>query len=173
MATVINDADLVKPWYKQFWPWFIISLPASAVIAGIITVIIAFENADSLVVDDYYKAGLAINGQFEQQRNAATYGYAATLKRMPDNRLFLKFDNAVPDIEKLLLRWIHPADSNKDFSLELLRQSDNSFQTKSEHNFSGRWYLRLSADNTEHNDWLIKSEISTAVDTVHLTPLIH
>jgi len=40
------------PWYKQFWPWFIIALPASAVIAGFYTLWLAISNPDHLVVDD-------------------------------------------------------------------------------------------------------------------------
>ncbi|RLA03146.1 MAG: hypothetical protein DRQ47_05685 [Gammaproteobacteria bacterium] len=159
----------MEPWYKQFWPWFIISLPASAVVAGIITVFIAFDGADSLVVDDYYKSGLAINGQFQLQRNAANSGYSAILKRMPDNRLFLKFDNATPAAESLTLKWIHPADSKKDFSLIMKKQTDGSYQTRSAQSFSGRWYLRLS----EKDRWLLKSEISTGKDTVHLTPKVN
>ena len=91
MSKNVENETQIKPWYKQFWPWFVISLPASAVVAGIITVFIAFDNADSLVVDDYYKAGLAINDQVQLQKNALNYGYAAILKRLPDNRLFLKF----------------------------------------------------------------------------------
>ena len=156
----------VLPWYKQFWPWFIIFFPASAVVAGLITVYIAFENADSLVYDDYYNKGLAINVRIEQQKNAAALGYSAILKRMPDNRLYLKFDNATPEAKSLELNWIHPADSEKDFSLVLLKQEDNSYQSKSEQLITGRWYLRLS----ETDQWMIKSEISTGDDTVHLSP---
>ena len=40
------------PWYKQFWPWFIIALPASAVIASFFTLWLAISNPDYLVVDD-------------------------------------------------------------------------------------------------------------------------
>jgi hypothetical protein len=40
------------PWYRQFWPWFIIALPASAVIAGFITLWLAISRPDHLVVDD-------------------------------------------------------------------------------------------------------------------------
>jgi len=40
------------PWYKQFWPWFIIALPASAVIASFTTLWIAISNPDGLVVTD-------------------------------------------------------------------------------------------------------------------------
>lgn len=34
-----------KPWFKQFWPWFLISLPASVVIASMFTISLAIENA--------------------------------------------------------------------------------------------------------------------------------
>ncbi|MDX2417718.1 MAG: FixH family protein [Xanthomonadales bacterium] len=40
------------PWYRQFWPWFIIALPASAVIASFITLWLAISNPDHLVVTD-------------------------------------------------------------------------------------------------------------------------
>jgi len=40
------------PWYRQFWPWFIIALPTAAVIASFITLWLAVSNPDPLVVDD-------------------------------------------------------------------------------------------------------------------------
>lgn len=40
------------PWYKQFWPWFIIALPASVVVASFFTLWLAISNPDPLVVDD-------------------------------------------------------------------------------------------------------------------------
>jgi len=40
------------PWYKQFWPWFIIALPASVVVASFFTLWLAISNPDRLVVDD-------------------------------------------------------------------------------------------------------------------------
>ena len=169
MNALNDNQEDIEPWYKQFWPWFIISLPASAVVAGIITVFIAFDGADSLVVDDYYKAGLAINQQIQQQKNAATYGYAATLNRLPDHRIHLKFDNKAPTSESLVLKWVHPARSDKDFEVSLLRQTDGSYQYKSEEELTGRWYLRLA----DKDDWLLKAEISTGKDTVHLTPLLN
>ena len=45
--------DTVKqkqPWYKYPWVWFMISLPASAVIAGLYTVYIAQQNAPQVIV---------------------------------------------------------------------------------------------------------------------------
>lgn len=40
------------PWYRQFWPWFIIALPAASIIAGIITVYLALSRPFHLVVGD-------------------------------------------------------------------------------------------------------------------------
>jgi len=40
------------PWYRQFWPWFIIALPASAVVAGLYTFWLAVSNPDHLVIED-------------------------------------------------------------------------------------------------------------------------
>ncbi|MGD9021258.1 MAG: FixH family protein [Lysobacterales bacterium] len=41
-----------KPWYRQFWPWFIIALPAAAVAAGLFTLWLAISNPDSLVISE-------------------------------------------------------------------------------------------------------------------------
>ena len=41
-----------QPWYRQFWPWFIIALPTSAVIASFISLWLAVSNPDHLVVDE-------------------------------------------------------------------------------------------------------------------------
>lgn len=47
-------------WYQQFWPWFLIVLPSTVVIASIITMAIAFKYADQPVVGGYEKHGLTV-----------------------------------------------------------------------------------------------------------------
>ena len=72
-----------EPWYRQFWPWFIIALPATAVVAGLITLYIATVNRDTLVKDDYYKEGLALNQDLARSRRAADLGITADLSYDP------------------------------------------------------------------------------------------
>ena len=48
----IETESVEPPWYRQFWPWFIIALPASAVIAGFITLYLAITRPDYVVIDD-------------------------------------------------------------------------------------------------------------------------
>src|SRR5512147_2742844 len=69
-----------KPWYREPWPWFLIALPATAVVAGLTTVWIAFQNDDGLVVGDYYKEGLAINQTLARDDAARALALAATMK---------------------------------------------------------------------------------------------
>jgi uncharacterized protein len=38
-----------SPWYRQFWPWFLIILPVCALIASSITCVIAMRDADEVV----------------------------------------------------------------------------------------------------------------------------
>lgn len=45
-------AEQLLPWYRQFWPWFIIALPTSAVIASFISLWLAISHPDQLIVSD-------------------------------------------------------------------------------------------------------------------------
>lgn len=47
-----QSADQVLPWYRQFWPWFIIALPTAAVIGSFISLWLAVSHPDYLVVSD-------------------------------------------------------------------------------------------------------------------------
>lgn len=50
-----------KPWFKQLWPWLLISGPAVAAIGCIITIYLAFTlYADKPVRDGVVKRGLKV-----------------------------------------------------------------------------------------------------------------
>ena len=48
-----NNSSKEQPWYKHPWVWFIIALPASAVIAGVITFYIAHQNAPQVIAKEH------------------------------------------------------------------------------------------------------------------------
>lgn len=66
-----------KPWYRQFWPWFIIAIPASAVVAGLTTVWIAMQTTDSLVLQSEDGIRNASDRQIAAERLASELGLAA------------------------------------------------------------------------------------------------
>ena len=73
MHMAIEQTD-VRPWYRQFWPWFIMALPLAAVIAGLTTVAIAVTHQDSVVRDDWYTEGKSINQDIARDSRATIVG---------------------------------------------------------------------------------------------------
>ncbi|AIL32344.1 FixH family protein [Basilea psittacipulmonis] len=54
-------ADKVQPWYREPWPWILISIPFAGIVGCIITIYLAFnDNPDSSVILEYKKTGLVI-----------------------------------------------------------------------------------------------------------------
>jgi len=49
-----------RPWYREFWPWFIIALLSSVVIASLFTVVLAFKHSDEPASGDYKRDGLGV-----------------------------------------------------------------------------------------------------------------
>ena len=100
----------VKPWYRQFWPWFIMALPAAAVVGGITTVIVASIDRDGLVKDDYYKEGLAINRDLARVDLAKRLGVEAQVsydRRL--QRFMVQLNDArVGTLQHLNLELVHP-----------------------------------------------------------------
>lgn len=112
-----NGLDTI-PWYKQFWPWFLFGLPGIVVLACIATIIVAIRSPLSLVKDDYYKEGLAINENLAATQLASTLNLDAQLSINGQHILVDLNQNLAntnsQNWEKLDLVLIHPTDSNKD-----------------------------------------------------------
>jgi hypothetical protein len=145
-----------QPWYRQFWPWFIFGLPGLVVIAGLTTWWIAEQNADSLVAEDYYKQGLAINRELEKQRRAQALGLSAELSyrgSVIDIRLAGGLDPAA-----LVVFISHPLDASLDRELTLPRIAPGHYRSPVELAGSTRWLWQLeSADPA--GDWRLDGEL--------------
>jgi len=57
-----------KPWWKHGQVWLLISGPAAVVVAGMVTMWLAWSRPDPLVTQDYYRKGLEINQQLAHER---------------------------------------------------------------------------------------------------------
>ena len=122
-----------KPWYRQFWPWFIIALPASAVIAGLTTVYIAFDEPDGLVVDDYYKEGLAINQTLARDQRAAQLGLSALVTPGDQGDEFsidLRRGAESEGEETLILTLQHPTRAHMDVTVPLVDRGAGGFHAR-------------------------------------------
>ncbi len=109
-----------KPWYRQFWPWLLISLPLTSVVAGVTTLFIAMDDPDGLVADDYYKAGLAINRTLERQGEARRMGIGARGQLdLTTGDVLLSVDGLTTSPGPLTLRLAHATRSTHDQQIEL------------------------------------------------------
>lgn len=137
-----NAAD-VEPWYKQFWPWFLIALPSTSVVLGIMLVVIAANTDDSLVIDDYYKEGKAINAKLDKVIKARELGIAAELM-MDGPNISLRFTSGQSiDGSALKLQFFHPTLQNQDFEVTLLKSADAYYRFTLPHSIEGKWLLTL------------------------------
>lgn len=153
-STELNE---FQPWYTQFWPWLLIALPASAVIGGIATIYLAMQSPNALVVDDYYKAGLAIN-QVKHQQMQARQMQIKGLLRADGNllKLVLSGNQTINDAT-LKLNMIHSTRAELDQQITLQRQSENSYSASMPDLTPGIWYLRLEpADQS----WELRDRLS-------------
>ena len=148
-----------EPWYRQFWPWFLIALPGSVVIAGLTTVYIAFNGADTLVNDNYYRDGLAINQSLEQEHLAKAMGLTAELRLDNDSgELFVTLVGSEVSASNIMLELLHPTDEQRDRELSMSLIAPNHYRVDLERNLRHRYYLRLTP--TPGQEWRLSGEIN-------------
>jgi hypothetical protein len=147
-----------RPWHRQGWPWFLIALPTSAVIGGIVTLILALNSPNALVVDDYYKEGLAINQQKERLATADRMGLSG-LVRSNGKQLTLSLTSQ-PTVNEptLALKIIHSTRADLDREVTLRRLPDGTYAADLPMLPAGSWYFHLRSGDAS---WQIRARITT------------
>ena len=151
----MQEAD-DKPWYKQFWPWFLIAIPLSSVIVGSQVLRLAYDGTNSLVADDYYKEGRAINARLDKIEYAITLNIQTKLD-VQTGRIALEFiSGAPPTGEALKLDFFHVTQEFKDFTVLLTRDAAGIYRNNEEFPIEGKWRLRLTPLN---ESWKVQKRI--------------
>jgi hypothetical protein len=79
-----ETAFVPQPWYREPWPWIIIGMLSSVVIACMVTLYLAMTHYDGLVVEDYYKKGLEINQTLTRDKRSTELALIANIDILPD-----------------------------------------------------------------------------------------
>jgi uncharacterized protein len=150
-----------QPWYKHRWVWFIIAIPATSIVLGFSLLWISIKNADSLVADDYYREGRAINQRLEKDQAAAARGISidAAIYAQPNGsrRIEARFsaNPGTPSPELLRVRMSHPTFNERDVLLTLVKSNKASlYVTEVPELSSGRWYVMIEDENSQ---WRIRA----------------
>lgn len=161
-------AENAKPWYRQFWFWFVFSPQIYIIIMCSITVTIALKGADDVIIDNYYKEGRMINQTLEQDQRARDLGLLADLR----------FDRTIGDVmvsltsvsvdtaslpDTILLMMGNPVKEEKDQIIQLKAIAPGQYRGAliAEPEYS--WYLTLYpiSDIAQRKEapWTLSGEI--------------
>lgn len=127
-----------RPWYRQLWPWLLISGPLGVLIAGAITLWLAFDGADGVVADDYYKQGLAINRRLAREDEARSQGIDATVA-WADGRIRVRLTGAAP--QAVFVHLAHATRAGHDVRLRLTRGASGDYEAPLEPLPRGHWRI--------------------------------
>ncbi len=147
----------VTPWYKQFWPWFLICVPLSSMVFSFYFVALSVETQDSLVVDDYYKEGKAINLDLEKQDIASELNIEGSLSIDANNVSLTLSPENQHDGSALTLSFHHATLKQRDFSVLLTLNAKGEYRSEINHDIGGKWQLRLSPFDKR---WTVQQVVS-------------
>lgn len=161
-------SSTTAPWYRQFWPWFLIALPATVVLASMVTIAIAASTRDSLVVDDYGKIGMITEQRRAWEQEAARLGLQARLHlARQDGQLMLVLQGAESAPERLQLRLTHPTLAERDRTVELSGSGDGVYRARLSHILEGRRYVQLEDAAA---GWRLTGELAADSEALVLSP---
>ncbi len=116
-----RDAE-PAPWYRQFWPWFLLSILAWGVISASITLTVAVRNPPHMMTGDYARLGKALVDTHQRADRAAELGLSGELSIVDGEvRVALPVDGAAALGDSLLLLVQHPTDAARDRQVALRR----------------------------------------------------
>jgi hypothetical protein len=163
----VIEHDEKSVWYREPYVWLLIAIPASAVVAGFVTLALAIATNDGLVVDDYYWQGTHINRVLSRDRAAATHALSADLsfdyfRGVVQAQLHARESASLPPRVRFAL--LHATRAGFDRTLELDRTAQGSYVSTLPVLAPGHWYLQLEAE-----DWRLLGSIHIPQETaVHI-----
>jgi uncharacterized protein len=145
-----------EPWYRQFWPWFLIALPGSVVIASFVTLWLAISRPNPMVVDDYARIARSTEQRLERDQAAAALGVRAEIRLIAGANIVeirLLPETVAP--ESLELRLSHPLIEERDQIVSMMRVP-GGWSAELEPP-AGRWYVQLYPGD---RSWRLSGELN-------------
>ncbi|MGD9601718.1 MAG: FixH family protein [Gammaproteobacteria bacterium] len=152
MTTEQPDSGAPR-WYRDPFRWLVVGPPLAAVLAGGVTLWLAIDSYDGLVVDDYYKRGLEINQVLARDERAAALALAATVdwEAAPGGEGTLQVrwqggDTAVAP-PSLDLKLIYATRAGFDRDVRAVRVDAHHYAARMPALRTGEWHVHIAADD--------------------------
>ncbi len=135
----------------------IIAIPGSAVVMGVVLLVVSVRSFDGLVEDDYYRKGMQINQVLARDERAAGLGLEGEL-RLPRSggRVELRLGAGVDFIapQSVSLGLYHATRAGNDLQISLVPAGRLLYSGAVPPLAPGNWHLQLEAD-----DWRLTAEL--------------
>lgn len=164
----MNEELQPAPWYKQFWPWFLIALLGYSVIQGLTLLTVATRNPPGLISDDYYDVGKGINQSLEREKLAARLQLRASLD-LDDERGVAELQlqgNSAP--AQLILNLVSPTQPERDRRVVLQHQGAGLYLGNLQDSVQGRRFVEIIGQEGDGNWRLFEEETLQPGQTIQL-----
>jgi hypothetical protein len=165
----MTEQTPAAPWFRQPWLWFLLIFPGASIIWCTVAITVALNTDNSMVTDDYSKAGRGINMAIARDVKAADMGLVATLD-FTSERLHLTLDasSGQENMPYLVLKLFHPTLAERDRTIQLRPSGNGQYTATVPRDMDGRWYVDLQGPS---NNWRLKGELSLpSASTLKLEP---
>ncbi|WP_025673520.1 FixH family protein [Salinivibrio socompensis] len=136
---------MITPWYKQFWPWFLIALPATVVVASLVTFTLFSMNSVSLVAEDYYKKGKGINVDLSKLKVADQLGISAQLSSSEEAIAVALDKGQLETFPALKVHLQHRTLERKDVNVMVNPNQAGIYHLDLAEPISGPWFIEVSS----------------------------
>jgi len=144
-----------KPWYREPWPWFLMSGPIIVIIAALTSAWIAIRSSDGLVTEDYYKQGQAAGETLTRSKHAEELGIAAGMRLTDDQVLIRLTGRQTEQPAALNVTLSHPTRAGID-QKAVLKPRGDVYAGKLNLPASGQWLVLIE---DEARTWRVMGSV--------------
>ena len=140
-----------SPWYREPLVWMVLAIPAAAVLAGVVMLVLANITWDGLVADDYYQRGMQINRSLARDAEAVRLGLEAEVSFPAPGVVEARISSVDDDTAnatgtagpRLLLRFARAGRAGADVEVSMHRDTGGTWRGALPVLPAGKWYAEL------------------------------
>jgi hypothetical protein len=146
-----------EPWFRQFWPWFLILLPGMVVVWTLATVVVFAQNSVSLVSDDYYKEGKGINQDITKLQEAKALQLKASVYNQDKTLVVVLDKGKLEQYPALRVNIVHRTLETEDIQVMVSADAQGHYRINHDVELKGPWFVKVSSFDSR---WILQGKVN-------------